>query len=238
MSRYKASYQNDKHTAELFVINFEGDMSEITDQLGIEPTEILKKDEQRNPPYGAKNKENVWKYQIQNLQGEEADETLGRLLKELDPKHEALEFLGRKSTLRIGVGSTTFWYNSELFISPERLQQIAKMGATLWLDLYTFQETYLEEDLQKEKFKHILAESRAVADLGISTQDERNSITEALALCETMRDIISEKLFPEYAGGETISDTDLQGGLLEVRSKIRELHEYIEKSPFFMSKDK
>jgi hypothetical protein len=235
MSRYKASYQNDHHTVELELFGYSGDLNDISNLLKLKPTLILLKGEQRKPPRGPVAKENVWEYRIENSEKEEADDVLRRMLEILKPKLEDIQLLSKSCKVRIGVGSTTYHYNPEIFLQPEDIKLLSDLRAVLWFDIYSFTEDYLEEASQQQHLKHMLSTSESAHKLGINNDTERNAIIEVLTMYESFSKVVPKDLFPDYAEENPATEDDIHEGLLRIRRRLYKLHAAIEKSEFFMA---
>lgn len=237
MSIYRAKDQHDKYTAELRIGGYKGGLQELTDHIGLTPTRTINIGERRKP-LALPAKESFWEYQIISHEVDTADEILTKLAELVYPRRTILKKLSQECEICLAVGVTTYEYNPEIFLSPEFLAKLSDIGIRVWFDIYSFSETYLEEENQQNAFVTRLQKSKSAKKLGIVTSEEAQALTRALHLYERNKDEIYTDLFPDYAGGEPATEEDTYNSLLLARDKLKELHDAIDKSDFLMSRVK
>lgn len=235
MSVYKTEYQKDKYTAELRIAGYKGDLQELSNCIGLEPTRLINVGERRKP-LAPPAKKSFWEYQIISHEVDTADEILANLAEVIYPKRTILKKLSQECDICLAVGVTTYSYNPEIFLTPEFLTKLSAIGIRVWLDIYSFRESYLEEVMQRTSFAARLQNSKSAKRLGIVTSEEVQAITHALHVYEMNKDVIYDDLFPDYAGGEPATEEDTYNSLLLARDKLRELRDAIDKSDFLMSR--
>lgn len=232
MSRYKASYQNEKSSIRLRIWGYEDGVNNLDALLGVKHEVALESGDRYNGRAPAKT--SYWAYVLPDTLDSCPEDMVLRLLSIFKNKQHILRDISKKCKVTVSITQTVYIYNPEYEFTPQLLEQVTSIGATLWLDIYSFRETYLEEEEQKGAMCKTLKDSRSANRLGILDSNERKLLVDILAGCEKLQNELNEELFPDYADGEPTTDDDIRNGLLKMRAILLNLHDQIERSSFLM----
>lgn len=229
-----ANYQKNKVIVSLNIYGYPDGMADLTAKIGLQPDKALEKGDKpsRNHPGLAMS---FWSFNSKLSEGASPEDHIAWLIEKLRPKKTILSSIAETCEIKIAVGAYYYFYNVEVELDPGILREIGEIGAKLWFDTYCFQRSYLEELFQREKLIRVLATSEAAKELGITTENEREAITETLHLFEKYASHIPANLFPDYGDNSDIDNEDMSDALLLIRERLSHIRQSMDGSQFLSS---
>lgn len=203
----------DSSLVELIVMNYSGDMDDISEATGLSPTFVTKNEEKAHARFL---KDKIWRYKIVGERNEEVEDLLDKLLSMVHKNINKIFNISKNADIKIAISTSTENYNSEFFVTNKQLDLINALGASLWIDLYTYPRTYLQTFSQKQKLIRQLVSSH-------SQENSAQKLVELLSLIEKFKIDVFPDLFIEYADGSSMSEEDISYALKKSQSYIDDI---------------
>lgn len=122
----------------LCIYDYDGSFDEITEKMGIAPTELLESEE-RGGEKGVLSRR--WELSSGESESAPLEQHLEKLTTKLSKSHTALKEIASQCKCSVSVGIYYRQFNPEIVLSSSTLAALADMGVELWLDTY-----YLEDE--------------------------------------------------------------------------------------------
>lgn len=116
------------------------DLTWLTEQVGIEPDEAVRKGEKRHPTDEAPLNNSIWSVNSKLPTTADPEEHVVWLLEKLRPHKGNISKIAQKYRVVLAVGATYHGFNPEIILEPEVAKELGELGAQLWLDMYCFTE--------------------------------------------------------------------------------------------------
>jgi len=230
-------YKSDirKISIRLIIWDFDCQPEEITNYLGIQPSEIRIKGETRlvgKIKHPMLNKMNAWIIESDLPKSAEPDKHIENILNKIRPHKNKFIELAKKYDADLSFGIFWDYCNPGITFDKEILKEFAELNIEVGFDMY-----YLPDDLVLENTKNknkLIEQLQNVPLLKQYSSDKHNEakvLVESLAIIEDECDRVSGMIIPDLIW-DNLDEDDWNFRLNKLSTKLKEIKNAINKSVF------
>jgi hypothetical protein len=238
---YKDPREKNEHTAWIHISGFDVPPDEITEKLGVEPTEVRVKGEERIvgkvSPKIIVNRENLWTLKSGLPKSAPLEKHVESLLKVIVPSKK--NFIEISKECEVQFNCAVYYYEANPGISLEKniLKEIAEFNLPLYLDIYCLAGTVkeLDDNEVKDDLVRQLSQVKSVSELSDEGKDEPRDLVENLRRIEFSIHKIENSYLPEMFVNGEMPEEYYQDRLQDLTNELKNLLKHVKNSKYLRS---
>lgn len=230
--------EKNEYHAWFLVRDFESHPKEITDQLGIEPTDIKVKGEYKligkKNPQKIINRENLWILDSELSKKSSLEDHLKQLLNKVKPYRQNFIELAQKYKLELNCAVYYYEANPGIFLESDIIKEVSELNASLNLDIYCLggAANQLEDPKLVKALAEQLAKVKFISQLSDKEHNEAAILTDSLKRLEEACASIHGLFIPDLFWEPQLPDEDYEARLEKIGKEIQSILSSIEESKY------